>query len=219
MRSFLRFIFALSFVSLLILTTSPCALAGGKKAGAEKDFIGRLEKRYQAIKTLKADFTQTSKGLASMDGASGGKVYFKKPGMIRWTYRGKITDEIVGSDKVLWFYQPDLNQAFKSEGKRPDISTDFLSGMGSIRKYFIPSAAPVKAGSLTIKLEPRDTHPQIKTLSLFVDTKTMLVKKFILKDHYGNTTEVNFSNIKINAPIGDELFKFSPPEGTSVIVQ
>jgi len=181
--------------------------------------VSRLEKRYQAIRTLSADFTQLSKGLSSMDGAEGGKVYFKKPARIRWTYKGEITDDIIGDGKVLWFYQPELNQAFKSVGKQSDISTDFLSGMGRLRKFFTASITPLNRGAVKIKLQPRKTHPQIKDLYLFVDVKRLLVTKFILKDHYGNTTEVSFSHIKINAPMRDGLFTFSPPAGTAIIAQ
>jgi len=215
MKNLIKFIFCLSFV-FFIIAPRPSAAGGGH---GREDVVSRLEKRYQAIRTLGADFTQLSKGLSSMDGASGGKVYFKKPARIRWTYKGSVTDEIIGDGKVLWFYQPELNQAFKSVGKQSDISTDFLSGMGSIRKIFTASIIPLNRGAVKIKLQPRQTHPQIKDLSLFVDLKRLLVTKFIVKDHYGNTTEVSFSHIKINAPMRDGLFVFAPPEGTSVIVQ
>jgi len=183
------------------------------------DVVSSLETRYKAISTLTADFTQVSEGLSSMDGKSGGKVYFKKPRKIRWTYTGDVTDEIIGDGNVLWFYQPDLNQAFKTTGKRPGIATDFLSGMGSIRKYFTYTISPAKKGLISIKLEPRETHPQIKGLILVVDKKKLLVREFMLTDHYGNTTDVSFSNIRINAPIKEGFFSFSPPKGTDVIAR
>jgi len=216
MKFFITSISSTVFVLLFSLTICP-AMAIGGSGGA--DMVSRLEKRYRSITTLKADFSQVSKGLASMDGTSGGRVYFKKPARIRWVYKGTVQDEIIGDGNVLWFYQPDLNQAFKSAGKRPGITTDFLSGMGSIRKYFIASVEPADKGLVSIKLEPRQSDPQIKGLILVVEVKTLLVKKFILTDHYGNTTEVSFSHIKINAPMGDELFAFSPPKGTAVIEQ
>lgn len=188
-------------------------------AETERDLVGDLETKYKSISTLRADFTQVAKGLSAMDGASGGSVYFKKPGKIKWVYKGAIADEIIGDGTVLWFYQPDLNQAFKSTGRGPDIATDFLSGMGSIRKHFITKAGPVKDGQLTIELTPREFHQQIKSLSLLVVKKTLLVEGFTIKDHYGNTTAVTFTHISINAPIEDELFKFTPPPGTAVIKQ
>jgi len=216
MKSLIKFIFCLSFVFFIIAPRPSAAADGGN---GREDVVSRLEKRYQAIRTLSADFTQLSKGLSSMEGAEGGKVYFKKPARIRWTYKGSVTDEIIGDGKVLWFYQPELNQAFKSVGKQSDISTDFLSGMGRIRKIFTASVIPLKTGAVKIKLQPRKTHPQIKDLSLFVDVERLLVTKFIVKDHYGNTTEVSFSHIKINAPMRDGLFIFSPPAGTAIIAQ
>lgn len=184
---------------------------------ANSGVVGRLESRYKSISTLRADFTQVSKGLSAVDASSGGSVYFKKPARIKWSYKGAIEDEIIGDGHVLWFYQPDLNQAFKSSGKSPEISTDFLSGMGSIRKHFRATVGAIKAGRITIELEPRQYHQQIKTLTLQVVKKTFLVDQFTLVDHYGNTTEVSFSNISINTPIKDGIFHFTPPEGTVVI--
>lgn len=206
--------FLISFLSGLVVLS---ALIISPAQGA--DVVSSLEARYEAIFSLSADFTQVSEGLSSTDGKSGGKVYFKKPGKIRWAYTGDVTDEIIGDGKTLWFYQPDLNQAFKMTGRRPDISTDFLSGMGSIRKYFTYTISPAKKGLISIRLEPRKTHPQIKSLILVVDKKKLLVREFILKDHYGNTTDVSFSGITLNAPIGDKLFSFSPPTGTDVIAR
>lgn len=214
MKIFFSFISSLLFVLLTFLCPAMVAAA---ESG--HDVVAGLEKRYQAITTLRADFTQEAHGLSAMDGTSGGHVYFKKPSKIRWLYKGAIEDEIIGDGHVLWFYQPDLNQAFKSLGSGPDIATDFLSGMGSIRKHFIAKTGPLKDGAVTIELQPRKFHQQIKTLTLLADTKKLLVEKFTIKDHYGNTTVVTFSNIKINAPVEDELFKFSPPEGTAIIEQ
>ncbi len=204
------------FITFFILAifVGGASAGGGTKASG---LVKRLEERYRSIKTLTADFKQVSKGLSSMDGASGGKVYFKRPGRIRWSYKGEITDEIIGDGKVIWFYQPDLNQVFKSRETEPGISTDFLSGMMNIRKYFRASEEGKKKGLVSIRLEPREYHPQIKTLVLLVDGKTLLVKSFVLTDHYGNTTTVTFSNIKVNPPIDDEMFSFSPPQGTVII--
>jgi len=184
---------------------------------ANNGVVARLEDRYKSISTLSADFTQIAKGLGAVVEASGGSVYFKKPAMIKWSYKGDIADEIIGDGHVLWFYQPDLNQAFKSSGKNPEISTDFLSGMGSIREHFTASVSPLKEGRFTIVLEPQSYHPQIKTLTLKVVKKTFLVDQFTLVDHYGNNTEVSFTHITINAPIKDDIFHFTPPEGTVVI--
>ncbi len=197
-------------LALMLLPVPPGKAATG--------LVQRLEKKYRSINTLTARFTQVSKGLSAMDGASGGMVYFKRPGRIRWSYRGDITDEIIGDGKVLWFYQPDLNQAFKSSETNPGISTDFLSGMMNISKYFrAQKGAKSKKGLVSIRLEPRQYHPQIKTLVLEVNPETLLVKRFVLTDHYGNTTTVTFSDIKVNPPIDDGIFSFSPPEGTVII--
>jgi len=213
----IRAAFLTGFMALFILAIFVGGASATGGSGKASGLVKRLEERYRSIKTLTADFRQVSKGLSSMDGASGGKVYFKRPGRIRWSYKGDITDEIIGDGKVIWFYQPDLNQVFKSRETDPGISTDFLSGMMNIRKYFRASEDGKKKGLVSIRLEPREYHPQIKALVLLVDGKTLLVKSFVLTDHYGNTTTVTFSKIRVNPPIDDEMFTFTPPQGTVII--
>lgn len=205
------FLTGLLAILLLVLPTHLVS------ARSTDGLLARIEKKYRSIKTLTADFTQVSKGLSASDGASGGVVYFKRPGRIRWSYKGDITDEIIGDRKVLWFYQPDLNQAFKSRGARPGIATDFLSGMVNIRKYFSVEAAPRKAGLISIRLKPREYQPGVKSLVLEVDGKTLLVRGFTLVDHYGNTTRVSFTRIRVNPPVKDGVFRFTPPPGTVII--
>ena len=212
-----RAAFVTGFITIFFIALFVGGVGAAGGSGKAEGLVKRLEERYRSIKTLAADFKQVSKGLSSMDGASGGKVYFKRPGRIRWSYKGDITDEIIGDGKVIWFYQPDLNQVFKSRETDPGISTDFLSGMMNIRKYFRASEDGKKKGLVSIRLEPREYHPQIKTLVLLVDGKTLLVRSFVLTDHYGNTTTVTFSRIRVNPPIDDEMFAFTPPPGTVII--
>ncbi|MFQ5354022.1 MAG: outer membrane lipoprotein chaperone LolA [Thermodesulfobacteriota bacterium] len=216
MKKIFYFISGISGLLIMLFLLSPRADAVQSNGS---DVVAGVERRYESILTLDADFTQVARGLSAMEGTSGGHVYFKKPAKIRWVYKGPIEDEIIGDGKVLWFYQPDLNQAFKSLGSGPDIATDFLSGMGSIRKHFKARATPEKEGLFLIELKPLEYHQQIKTLTLQVVKKTLLVEKFTIVDHYGNTTEVTFTNISVDVPIEDELFKFSPPAGTAVLEQ
>ncbi|MBE9529102.1 MAG: outer membrane lipoprotein chaperone LolA, partial [Proteobacteria bacterium] len=134
----------LLFCIVALLFSAPgLSLAGNNKAGNTKSMnaaeleavVSRLEARYDKLGSISADFTQKvlSVGMGSAM-TTGGRVWFKKPGMMRWQYRVGSTDELIGSGKSLWLYQPELNQVIVSSTARVSaIATDFLTGVGSLR--------------------------------------------------------------------------------------
>jgi outer membrane lipoprotein-sorting protein len=40
-----------------------------------------------------------------------------------------------------------------------------------------------------------------------------------MHDHLGTVTDLILSDLEVNNPVPDDLFKFEPPEGTEVIIQ
>lgn len=186
------------------------------------DIISRLQRRYDSISTVSADFTQkvSSKGAPEPE-VSGGRVYFKKPGKMRWLYSGSNRDELVSNGKTVWFFQPDLNQAVerRQDPAVSNISTDFLSGMGSIKKDFTAGFVGEKEGRYIVELTPREGFANLKKLTIGIDKKDYTVVKTEVQDQFGNVTGVTFTDIKVNAPIKDSFFEWTPPKGVGVIRQ
>lgn len=186
------------------------------------DIISRLQHRYDSISTVSADFTQkvSSKGVPEPE-VSGGKVYFKKPGKMKWLYSGSNRDELVSNGKTVWFFQPDLNQAAerRQDPAVSNISTDFLSGVGSIKKDFTAGFAGEKEGRYIVELTPMEGFANLKKLTIELDKKDYTVVKTEVQDQFGNITGVTFRDIKVNAPIKDSFFEWTPPKGVGVIRQ
>lgn len=184
--------------------------------------IDALQQKYDGINTLSADFTQEvfSKGFSKPQ-VSGGKVYFKKPGKMKWLYSGDAKDELVSSGATVWFYQSDLNQVMERavDKSASNISTDFLSGVGNLKKDFIVQQSAEKGGLQTIELTPRAQEQSLKKLFLTLDKKTGVIVKTAVEDHFGGKTVVSFKNIKTNTFIKDSFFEFTAPKGASVVRQ
>lgn len=181
--------------------------------------ISGLQKKYDSIDSIRADFTQevSSKGMGSQK--SEGKVWFKKPGKMRWEYQRPSKDLIVSDGDTIWLYQPDLNQVIekKASSGSSSMATDFLSGIGKIEKDFQVRLSGSEGRDYLLTLTPREEDPGIMRLSLSVDKATFLVKRTVLTDHFGNRTTVVFRNIKTNASMRDSLFKFTPPKGATIV--
>ena len=71
------------------------------------EIVALVQTFYDQTKTLRADFEQTRyTRLYDRYDRAGGKVVFKKPGMMRWDYAEPNGQVFVSNGKKLLIYQP-----------------------------------------------------------------------------------------------------------------
>ena len=161
--------------------------------------VSRLQERYEMVHELSTDFTQAnfSKGMGESVTTSG-KVYFKKPGMMRWEYDNPDGDLLVSDGTTIWLLQADLNQVVESSADvtGSTIARNFLAGIGSIRQDFDISLAGVTGESYRLDLSPKIDHPSIDRLSIDVDRVSFLIMGTTVLDRFGNETKIRFSGIQ-----------------------
>jgi outer membrane lipoprotein carrier protein len=184
------------------------------------EIVSKLQKKYESISSIKAEFTQevTSKGMPAMK--SEGKVWLKKPGKMRWEYKKPAKDLIVSDGKTIWLFQPDLNQVIEraaSTAAASSMATDFLSGIGILEKEFEVKLSEVEAANHVLILTPRQEQPGLSKLILEVNKENFIVEKTVITDHFGNQTAVAFDGVKLNASMKDSLFRYAPPKGAKVV--
>jgi len=89
---------------------------------------------------------------------SKGRMYFRKPGRMRWEYEGPEPQTIVADGTYLWIYQPEdrqvlrapLEQAFQSQ-----TPVSFLLGVARLGEDFEPELLDdADDGSLRLALHP-----------------------------------------------------------------
>ena len=73
--------------------------------------IQQVQGKYNQTKDFTANFQQsTNIGSLGRSQKAHGRVYLKKPGMMRWEYEKPEEQLIVSNGKLLWIYDPSLNQ-------------------------------------------------------------------------------------------------------------
>ncbi len=206
------------FITLLLSFLLLPALSTAEEMDKDKA-VANLQHAYGKITSIEADFTQEAftKSLGRAQ-TSEGKVYFKKPGKMRWAYKKPSNDEIVSDGRTVWLFQGDLNQVIERPVEEAaSLAADFLSGIGDLKKDFdIESSTGTKDG-FRIVLRPKAQQPNVKRITLEVNGGSLLVEKTIVEDLFGNETRVKLSNIKVNPPLKDSLFEFTPPRGSSIV--
>ena len=191
-----------------------------------EEYVGQFESSYRAVKTIRADFTQTyvSGGRTRVES---GVVYFARGGLMRWDYERPQAKLFLSDGKTLMLYIPEEKQLTRSPLKASDdirIPFRLLLSRLNLRRVFsriefAPDALEHQPAERVLRAYPKkayegDYHQVLMVVSPQFDIRRLLV---ILPDQ--STMEFSFDHIGRNVPVSRSLFRFIPPPGTEVIDQ
>jgi outer membrane lipoprotein carrier protein len=192
------------------------------KVSADK-IAERVQRFYKKTTDFHADFNQTYTDVAAGSAkTSQGKVYFKKPGKMRWDYySGEGREKVLVSDgATFWIYEYEFKQVFKkclAESQLP-TSLKFLMGQGELLEEFDVSYADGSSDKEPVlELVPKEPTSKYTKLIFELDPETFQVNKTTVFDPYGNTNAIEFSEAKINKNLPDNGFEFEPPKGARLL--
>src|SRR3990172_3639282 len=89
---------AAASIALVGVCLAPFSRAAGQSSA--EDIVSRLQEKYKNVSTVVADFSQVSTDALNIKKISEGKVYFKKPGKMKWLYYIPVRDELVSDGKT-----------------------------------------------------------------------------------------------------------------------
>jgi outer membrane lipoprotein carrier protein len=188
-------------------------------AAVPTDAITAIEAHYRELMDLTAKVTQKN-FLKSVDKTQtfDGTLSIKKPGKLRLEYtNGQV---IVIDGKDAWFYSKKSAQAIRRTFKdfeQANIPVAFLLGAGAIRQDFDVSV-PESDKPRMLDLVPKRPGAAMKKLRLHADDAGRITQ-MIVYDRSGNTSDVQFSDVKEGVGLDDAPFRFKVPKGTEVIEQ
>lgn len=204
----------------LNLATMISADAAGNADDMEK-IIEQIERRYD-VSGFTADFHQVStiKAMDITDEANG-KIYVRKPEMMRWEYEKPDPQIIITNAENLWIYRPQDNQvilgkapAFLAGGK----GAGFLADIKVLRRKF--DISKVSSGDdqyHALKLVPLDKTADVADILLLVAKDSYAVHQVVTYNAYGDETRITLLNARIDEVPELSLFTFTIPEGTDVV--
>lgn len=191
------------------------------------DLVEKVDTRYAQIQDLQADFTQETIFEGFSTGfTSSGRLYLKKPGLLRWDYLHPSEEQIyVDGDQVM-MYVPEHQQVVKGVLTQMAASKGplaLLQGVGKLSKQFtiLESSAGSKDGELpSLTLVPKPTgneSPTIKKIVLKLFPDTYLIQTITLFEMSGNISRVMFDHIQLNTGLSPGLLKFEIPPDVVVV--
>jgi outer membrane lipoprotein carrier protein len=180
--------------------------------------LNRLQNYTGSLKTLRAKFTQTlfDEKMRQVEVASG-EFYLQKPGKFRWDYQQPYRQQIVADGKVLWMYDPELEQVTvrplaEALGAAPIA---LLTGEQPLQEQFKIVELGVIDGREFLQLEAKVKDTDFGFMLLAFGERGLEAME--LKDKLGQVTRIEFIDPVFNKDIAPAVFNFKPPKGADVI--
>jgi len=201
-------------------------------AATEATATAALNRSLAKLASLQANFTQTTTTTAPKAAPKAGQslrashlnqnfsgvMQVKRAGNFRWETTSPMKQLIVTNGKVVWIYDPDLEQATRQQMDAQVSNTPalLLSGQTSTMMKSFKVTQPDQNQPYFV-LYPRNKEGVFESLAIRFAGD--VPSQMVLKDSLGQQTTVTFSNAKLNVNLSNDVFAFVPPKGTDVIDQ
>jgi len=192
---------------------------GQHKEYTVKEITDHLQKKYETIQDATARFTQHVKfGFSKIEQSFSGTLRMKRPNRYRveTEYQTLVTD-----GTTVWSFSPVNKQVLIDKYKETADSFTPEQFLLNLPANYYATLVQAEAGTdkslITLKLVPKDDQSFIKSMKVWVDEGSWVVKKVEMLDV--NDTEKIYSvlDIKINTNLKDNTFAFTAPPGTEVV--
>ncbi|MEX2468917.1 MAG: outer membrane lipoprotein chaperone LolA [Pseudohongiellaceae bacterium] len=195
-------------------------LATTAVAAAQEAPVAALDSLLGDTRTMSADVAQV---IVESDGGvleeSVIAMHMKRPDGFYWETLEPFPELVVTNGKLLWNYQPDLEQVVVEpwDSDRSELAAQLLQGQTETlsRDYVIERLSEEGASLSEFRLRPLagdSIYAQISISFVGPDLDTIH-----LRQTNGEQTVWRFSNVRRNEPLHDDLFEFEPPPGIEVI--
>lgn len=189
-------------------------------SSAEDYALNQLASLLQQTTTLSADVEQL---VIDQDGRelqeATAKLLMQKPANFRWEIVEPYNELTVTDGKLIWHYEPDLEQvtiqAFDAEPDRVPVM--LLNGTAeSIGESYAVSASTMIDGVHTrFTLQPKKPDSLFESMNLTFNGPNL--EEMQWEDSRGQRTSVTFGGIQRNEDIDAAQFHYTPQEGVEVI--
>jgi len=184
-----------------------------------KDITDNLQRRYESMQDATAKFTQhVTFSFSKIEQTFDGTLTMKKPNR----YRVQSEHQTVVTDgSVVWSYSLANKQVLVDRYKENQNSLSpekFLLNLPA--RYYstlLGKEKLEKSEAYLLKLVPKDDQAFIKSVKMWVEEGSWVVRKVLIEDINDTKTEYAITDIKLNTRVADSLFSFTPPAGTEVV--
>ena len=205
--------------SSLVVVLGASLLSGVGSASAQtgsewlRVFLGEVE-------SLSASFTQNvfDESMNVLEESSG-HMYLRRPARFRWVYERPYSQEIVGDGERVWIHDADLEQVIVSamDPTLGDSPALLLSTDRPVEESFEVRDLPGEGEVAWVELVPHAPEATFNAVRLGFSSDAGDLRMMELVDGFGQLTQIEFDDLRLNPRLDDDLFSYEPPPGVDVI--
>ena len=206
------------WLTLLFVMVAPAAQAETAKEALAHfvDGVQSLSSHFEQVqRNERGENLQTTSGRMWLSRATSAAA--DANGKFRWSYEKPYQQLMVCDGMKIWQYDPDLAQVTVRPAGEALAGTpaQLLSRKSTLTDEFIVEDAGEHRGTRGVRLKPKSADSDFKSIELWLHNGTPM--RMVFSDQLGGSTEVSFSDIKVNAKLDESLFRFTPPQGAEVV--
>jgi outer membrane lipoprotein carrier protein len=201
------------------LAAGTLALSATASAGA----LDQFKSFVAGTKAARGEFVQTQVRSKASAGKtpppSSGSFVFARPGKFIWTYQKPYEQVLQADGETLYIYDKDLNQVTTRKlgnalGSSPAA---ILFGSNDLEKNFTLAEAGNRDGLEWLTATPKGKDTTFEQIG--IGLRDGVPQAMELKDSFGQTSMLKFTNFQRNPQLGAQHFKFEVPKGADVVNQ
>lgn len=203
---------------ILVFVLMAAFQVGVLQAQNQADITQQLSERYTSLTVMKADFVQvaTSDFLDAPERFSGSLTFGGTGYRVETGSQSIITD-----GTTMWIYNRSQNQVIINDFVEDEYSFSLTTFLRQLDEDFTVTSAGVenRSGQVhdMLDLEPNDEFASFRQVRLGVRRSDGLVTWLKVIDLNDVEMVFDLSNIRVDPPIPDDLFRFEPPSGVEVV--
>ena len=156
-------------------------------------------------------------GSARRPQLSSGSFAFERPGRFRWSVEAPYPQLLVSDGARLWIWDQDLNQVTVKvlDDALGSTPAAILAGEGALEAAFELVDEGVADDLVWVRATPRQPDGSFEFMRMGLSGDRLV--RMELRDHFGQTTTIDFVSLKVGSRRGSDFFSFVPPAGADVI--
>jgi outer membrane lipoprotein carrier protein len=195
------------------------SLGAQQKAPTVHDIAARVDRHYNQLHSLKAEFSETYQGMG-MKRTESGTLLLMKPGRMKWDYSSPPGKIFLLDGRYAWFYTAGDSRVQRISAKELDDLRSplrFLLGHTELEKEMSNlSMTAGPNGSYTLSGQPKGQEDRVNRLALTI-TASGVMTAIDVEETGGALTHFSFSGEQTNVAIPPATFQFTPPPGVPVV--
>ncbi|HCV42091.1 MAG TPA: hypothetical protein DGH68_01310 [Bacteroidetes bacterium] len=184
-----------------------------------QEVLEKTKNMYDSISDAQIKFSQKTKfELSKIEQNVSGTLYLKKANKYRLETEGQT---VVTDGETVWSYTVTNKQVLVDHFKVDENTiTPERILTAAPNDYISTLLGKDKIGKtevVALKLTPKGEQSLVKSMKLWIDNSTWLIRKALITDVNGKQTEYLVTEAKTNMGIQDSRFVFQVPEGVEVV--